>query len=294
MLGFSLLGLALVLAVTSVLFPLTFATRAVVFSAAGAVSLLATMLALGTKLDKSVIPDDLEGTLEEWATDVEDDIEDLKAGRITPTHLMAILTMFISAVVTGAAIHFGKWASMWGPVPVLIPSLIASALVAWGFGNSAWFHYRKLRTPWWMYWVLIAGVAISTIGGIWCTEPSVPKYGANVEIVQQYDYGETRMYYFTQDILYRMGHTSIDLAHIDWGSVDFGDVDLDDDSAEGLAILALGVVIVVLVILLIIGSLVFPHFWFLAGFVFITIMTVMTIRELRVRPYRDRYSRSRY
>jgi hypothetical protein len=43
-------------------------------------------------------------------------------------------------------------------------------------------------------------------------------------------------------------------------------------------------VLVVVAVLLIMGSVLIPHFWVLAGFTFLTIMGMIAVRELRVRP----------
>ena len=55
------------------------------------------------------------------------------------------------------------------------------------------------------------------------------------------------------------------------------------DSDEG-AIILLIILLVIVVVVLILGSCAIPHFWVLAGFVLLTCMGMIALRELRVRP----------
>jgi hypothetical protein len=119
--------------------------------------------------------------------------------------------------------------------------------------------------------------------GIYFTEPiesggSVTRSGSSVQSGRsapstdrrnpnyQYDYGRTRAggYYLWSE-LFELGGGAGDVAG--------GAGDLD----EGCLVLLL----VILVILLIIGSVVIPHFWAMATFMFLVIMAMVAYREWR-------------
>jgi hypothetical protein len=179
--------------------------------------------------------------------------------------------------------QYRKWDAQWGSINVLVPTLLAALVLIWKINRLNWFHDRG--TPTRLRFMIIPIIAFILCAGlgIYFTEPiesggSVTRSGSSVQSGgsaktetgrnpdYQYDYGRTRAggYYLWSD-LFELGGGAGDVAG--------GAGDLD----EGCLVLLL----VLLVIALIIGSVVIPHFWALATFLFLVIMAMVAYREWR-------------
>jgi len=177
--------------------------------------------------------------------------------------------------------EYRKWGARWGPINVMVPALIAAAVIAIWISRRNWFRERGNPTRWRFMIIPVTGFIVCAAAGIYFTEPievggTVTRSGDRVENDRstaavnrrspnyQYDYGLTRASrFYLASSLFDLGEGA--------GSV-------ADDVDEGCLLFLL----VILVIVLIIGSFVIPHFWALATFVLLVIMALITYREWRL------------
>jgi len=273
---------AALFAIVALLFPMPLAFRLVLLVAAGVLSIVSSLVLFGIAVDRAVLPDGLEGLVGSFAEEIEDDIDALRRGELTPTHIMVLITAVVYIVFFALVSDYGKLSSSWGPVPVIIPTLLSAALVAFVLSKIDWFRRRSFRTPFWVFLIPVVGTFLAFGLGIHMTEPERMEGYTRYESSQYYAYSDTRIYQWSS------GQTW-DLGGFDGADVDV-DVDVDDDAAEALALLVLIVVVIAITIILVVGSAFIPHFWFLAGAVFVTILGMIVLRELKVSPRRRRDS----
>ena len=152
--------------------------------------------------------------------------------------------------------------------------------MAGGFLDGTWYRDLNSPTRWRIIIIPVAGFVLCAGGGFYFTEPiesggavtrSDNRAGSAVLASAvdrrspdyRYDYSHSRAsdYYLFSSIL--------DLG----GGID--DVDVD----EG----CFAILLVMLVIALILGSIMIPHFWFLATFVLLVIMAMIAYREWRIK-----------
>ena len=185
---------------------------------------------------------------------------------------MATLALFTWAFLIW---EYHKWDAQWGPVNILVVTVLAAALAGFWLAKQSWFRDRDVPTRWRLILIPAIGFVICASAGIYFTEPKLSARSSRRPAISDpsayvdrrsadyhYDYSSSR----ASDIYF--------LSHIfDFGS-GVGDADLD----EGCAV----VLLVILVIALIIGSFFIPHFWVLATFIFMTSMLVVAYREWRL------------
>lgn len=224
-------------------------------------------------LDEYAIP-----VANEIARDLSDDFEDIKQGRFTKTMIMAILTVLIGLAFTYLVFRYDKFAAKWGIFPIWMLALVVVALGTYLVSLTDWFNNQRYRTPFWVFLIPLAGIAVSTGLGIVNTE-DVRHIDPTSEIYTETGYN----YYYSPRYLNFSSGGDLDSG----GGFDADDFDCD---GEGCAYILLLVLLIIVTVVLIIGSAFIPHFWLLSGILFLTIMIIITIHELRVRPYRRSYS----
>jgi len=230
---------------------------------------MSSVIAFSQLLDGLVVP-----IAENLATDVEDDIKDLAELRPTTTIMICAITSLIAMVFALLVFRFHKLEAHWGWFPVGIATIAICATITFMIVRTDWFQDKSFRTPFWVYLIPMIGIVVSTYLGIIRTEDV-----GRLNFAQPSD-GYTFAYqpnYFWQ------------------GSSDGGEstsFEVPECSGKNCGYVYLVIFLVVLTIVLIIGSAFIPHFWLLAGGIFITIMVIISIHELRVREYQPRFGRS--
>lgn len=231
---------------------------AVLFGAFGSVLLFTTAL------DNYVLP-----MIEELVEDAKDDSEDLKKGNITFVHVSGFLLIFVTLGFAYLTTMFSKLSSMWGSIPVLIPTLIVLCLATWFLVQSSWFGGKRGRTPPIIFIVLLIGMILSLSLGIARTE----KISRAIDTpIGEYDYD-----YRSEQAMYLATDTGMNTIDFSFGILS----DCDDDVCFWIVVFIL---VVVATVILVIGSAYITHFWFFSGSIFLCGMWIIFIRELRVRP----------
>lgn len=272
-------GGAVAVTVAALAIPLPISTRFLLMVLAALFSMAGVAYTLPRLLERTALSPEGERVVETILEDVRDDLQDIKHRTITSTHLMIALTALLSIAFAWLVLFHAKLGAKWGPIPVLIPAAVAVWAATDRMLKSHWYRLRRVRTPFWVFAIPLAGMLISTPLGIYMTEPL--EYGGSTAYERAaaaqpapagYDYRSTRA-----------NHVYLNYIPNGTGWLNVGSAfDSCDGDACGIILLAIALIIIALV--LICGSALIPHFWVLAGFTFLTLMGVMAIRELRVRP----------
>lgn len=186
---------------------------------------------------------------------IEDDIESFEKKRITPAHLMVLLTLLCSIAYLVLLAKFDKFSARWGNIPVFAVALVVIIPLTYVLTRTAWFQNLRLRTPFWVYLIPVIGLLLSTSLGISSTENL-----QRISTISDSFEGE-----------------DIDVLFI---GMDFLEgFDCDDDAC---LIIFLVVLLVAITAILIAGSIYISHFWVLAGLIFLSLLIVITMHELAV------------
>jgi hypothetical protein len=220
-----------------------------------------SVLIFSRLLDRTVNP-----LVEEIHKDIEDDIRDLKERRFSKTHAMIVIIGAAVILFSFFVFRFHKVEAMWGPIPVVIPTFICMAALAWFLPRTAWFREWSDYTPMWIFLIPTCGFILSVWLGLVKTE--------NMEVLRTT---------YTEPVSYNT-NPNIGNIFLTTGDVtDFGFSGLSDcdDDVCGVILLVIGLVILTLV--LVIGSAYIPHFWLLSGSILVGIMLLIAIHDLRIR-----------
>lgn len=229
-----------------------------------------SVIAFSQLLDGIVVP-----VAENLAEDVQDDVKDLAELRPTTTIIICALTSLIAMVFALLVFRFHKLESSWGLFPVGIATIIICGLIAFTVIRTDWFQDKFFRTPFWVYLIPMIGIVVSTYLGVLRTEDVGRLNFTNSSNGYTYVYQPR---YFWQ------GGTS---------GGESSNIDVPECSGKNCGYVYLVIFLIVLTIVLIVGSAFIPHFWLLAGGIFLTIMVLISIHELRVREEQSwSYSRS--
>lgn len=206
----------------------------------------------------------VKNEIEKFPQLIEDDIEELKKGKITPTHLMVLITLVTLVSQIVITFLFRKWQAYWlGSVSVIFVAVLAGFLVAFVGARSNWFQIRKHRLSWWVFLIPLIFYGLSTFLGIFFVEPKITSArGLPISQSSEYQYSwlETR---------------SNQISFFDTISIMDGGVDMGCDDEVCLVIL-----LVIVGILCVIASAVIPHFWVVATTILWVIMALVALREL--------------
>jgi hypothetical protein len=220
-----------------------------------------TVLIFSRLLDRTINP-----LVDEIQKDIEDDIQDLKERRFTNTHAMIIIIGAAVMLFSFFVFRFHKVEAMWGPIPVVIPTFMCMAALAWFLPRTTWFRDWSDYTPMWIFLIPTCGFILSVWLGLARTE--------NVEVLRASS---------TQPVSYNTNPNLGNIFLATGDATDFGFSGLSDcdDDVCGAILLVIGLVILTLV--LVIGSAYIPHFWLLSGSILVGIMLLIAIHDLRIR-----------
>lgn len=196
--------------------------------------------------------------------------------KIWKTALFGGLMLLLSGIWLYLFMYYEKFDAEWfGGVKVIYISTLAAFLVALALANFRWFQNRFRSAPVKMFAIVAVGLILSTMLGIYFTEPA-GRTSMSDEEYSYNDYSRSRagIYYY---------YLFVDTADVAAGT-SIPDIDLE---GEGVVILFL----IVLVVFLVVASIFISHFWVLSGVVLITIMGMFVYREITSEPepeYRGR------
>jgi hypothetical protein len=220
-----------------------------------------SVLIFSRLLDRTVNP-----LVEEIHKDIEDDLRDIKERRFTNTHAMIIIIGAAVILFSFFVFRFHKVEAMWGPIPVVVPTFMCMAALAWFLPRTYWFREWTDYTPMWIFLIPTCGFILSVWLGL-----------ANTE-----NMGVLRASY-TEPVSYNTNPNEGNIFLTTGDVTDFGFSGLSDcdDDVCGVILLVIGLVILTLV--LVIGSAYIPHFWLLSGSILVGIMLLIAIHDLRIR-----------
>lgn len=208
----------------------------------------------------------LEDEIEEFPDLVEDDVNDLRSGAVTATHIMVVVTILAALIQVGILLWFEKIYASWGPFNVLMIALLTIALAFVLSIRSDWFQMRKNRLSKRVYWIPAIGWLICILIGVRFAEPR--EYGGLSQLersqsgISEQNPGSTRS-----------GNSYVFWTTADFASEVIADFDCDDEAC-------LVVLLVLVVAVVVLASATIPHFWVVATMLMLTLMGVIALREL--------------
>jgi hypothetical protein len=195
--------------------------------------------------------------------DVKDDIEDIVKARVTGAQVMFILTGGLVLVFLFLILKLHKFDAAWGGLPVYIVAFVVAAIGILIVVNTTWFQDQSLRTPLIVYLIPAAGLAISLLLGLGTENPRSLSLDTTAEQVVYNDFTPL----------------AVDFIRVPFSS----GVSMSCDGDGCLAVVLI-VALVAITLVLVLGSAYIPHFWILSGVVLLSILVIITIHEIRLRP----------
>lgn len=209
----------------------------------------------------------IQDEIESFPDLIEDDVEDLRKGKITTTHGMVVVTSLTFLGLFTCIFLFRKWQATWtGCLNVLVASVLAGFIIGFIGLTTKWFQVRKKRFSWGIFLIPLSAFALSAFLGIYYAEPEI-KSARDLPVNQSADYQYT--------------NTGTRINQVDGEgafSIMDGAMDIDCDD-EGCLVL----VLLVVAIACIVASAFIPHFWVVATTILWVIMLLITMRELLYR-----------
>ena len=202
--------------------------------------------------------------VEEISEDVKDDFEDIKKRRFTGAQAMVVVTAILSFIFLLYVLKLHKFEAAWGGISVVIPTMIVLAIGIPVVTRTMWFRDQGLQTPFGIFLIPVIGMILSMLLGI-----------NNAEDIRNLSWSTTtEAAAFNQFI--PSGGNFLSFT---------GDaVSIPDCNDDVCGAIMLVIALIVITFVLVAGSAYIPHFWFLSGFVLLTIMALITIHEIRFRP----------
>jgi hypothetical protein len=222
--------------------------------------LVGSILAFSRLLDRSLKP-----IMDEIQRDIEDDIQDVKQHRMTNTIWMLIIISLSLLIFSFFVFRFHKMEAMWGPVPVLIPTMLGLFALAYFIPRTRWFRDMSVYTPMWIFIIPTLGFILT----LWLGLSKTENMGL-LRVPQQAVAGYNT--YQATGILLQAGEVGSN-------ALDFNIPDCDGDACA----IVLVILLVALVFVLVIGSAMIPHFWLLSGSIMLGIMVLIAVHDLRLR-----------
>ncbi len=205
----------------------------------------------------------IEDEIQDFPNLIEDDLENLRAGKITPAHGMLVITLLTLLGLITSVILYRKWQIAWGGcLNVVVVSVLAGFLVGFIGISTAWFQQREKRFSWGIFLIPLIALALSSFLGIYYAEPEITR-ASDLPVSQGVDYR------------YADGSTRLD--RVDGGgvlSIMDGSLDFDCDDEACLVL-----ILVAIAIACIVASAFIPHFWVVATTILWVIMLLITLRE---------------
>lgn len=231
-----------------------------------------------SELIANELGDSIGHLLDEIKADTRDDVDDLKTGNITRVHVFTALTPALGGVFLVAAIVWQKFSANWGPFNITLLAVIFSVLTVLVVRRTHWFRDLRFETPAKVFLIPTLTLVLCVPLGLYMTEPLEPggesqyamAQNRSTDVQPSDSYNNTR----ASHVIYSFSNTSSSSSTGSFASV-FDDIDGD----------ALLVIILAgLCLIFLIASAFVPGFWYFAGIVLLTILTMMVIREIRRRP----------
>jgi hypothetical protein len=195
---------------------------------------------------------------------VEDDLEDLRHGRITATQGMLLITVLTLVGHVFNLFLFRKWRAFWaeGLSVVAVAAVVAFIVGLIGI-SMRWFQERECRLSWWIFLIPFIAYGLSALLGVYFTEPRVE--GARSLPISQ---GSSYEYAWAAT------RTGQDVAMEGVSFLGDGmEVDCDDEGCLVLILIAIAIACIV-------ASATIPHFWVVATTILWVIMLLIVLREL--------------
>lgn len=198
---------------------------------------------------------------------IQDDFEDLRARKLTPTHAMVVITLLSLVGQITCIFLFRKWQATWtGCLNVVVASVLAGFLVGFIGLTTKWFQVRKQRFSWGIYIIPLIAYALSAFLGIYYAEPEI-KSARDLPVNQSADYQYTNAGTRINQVDGEEAFSIMDGAM---------DIDCDDEAC-------LVLILIVIAIACIAASAFIPHFWVVATTILWVIMLLITTREVLFR-----------
>jgi hypothetical protein len=214
-------------------------------------------------LDRTIQP-----VVEEIDADIADDIEDIQARRGTNAQFMLIATLAAALIFFYYVIRLHKLEATWGGIPVIIPAGIVVVVGLLIVLNTRWFHDQHRPTPLWVFFIPAIGIALALILGLQTENRRSfsTNTGGNAASEVVYNDVTPLVFGYLDPFSFLSGSGS--------------SVSCDDDAC---VVVVLVVALVVITLVMVVGAATIPHFWLLSGMVFLTILTIITVHEIRIR-----------
>ena len=228
-------------------------------------TLFGVLLVFSNELERGL---QIEDEIDDFPALIQDDIEDLKQGKITPAHGMLLITLLTLIGLTLTIFLYRKWEATWGGGLNALGTAVVLGFITGFVGvTTRWFQHREKRYSWGIFLIPVTALAISAFLGMYYTEPkviSVRDQPAN------------------QSVGYESSSATSRLESVDGGggfSIMDGAMDLDCDDEACLIL-----ILIVIAIACIVASAFIPHFWLVASSILWVIMLLLTLRELIYQP----------
>lgn len=214
----------------------------------------------------------IDDEIEQFPHLVEDDIRDLRQGRISTTHFFVVLTVIAALIEFGILLWYRKESASWGPLNVFVTALAAVAITLALTVPARWFQNRQRRLAPYVFLIPFAGWLICMLVGIRYAEPM--EYGG-MSALERSQLARSENYWPST----RAGTSYFIYNTVEGGGSMLADMDCDGEEC-------LVMILIVVVIASVLASAYIPHFWVVATLILLTLMAVISLRELL---YNDDY-----
>jgi hypothetical protein len=216
----------------------------------------------------------IEDELQTFSELVQDDLEDLKCGRVTPTLAMVAITLLSLIGQIAFVFLYRKWQATWmGCLNVVFAAVLAGFGIGFIGLGTRWFQDRRQRFSWWVFLLPLLFFALSAFLGIYYAEPqirAVRDLPVNQNASYQYEASSSRINQMDGQGTFYILDGAMEL-------------DCDDEACLVLILVVIGIACIA-------ASAFIPHFWVVATTILWVIMLLITTRELlctRDIPYRE-------
>lgn len=212
---------------------------------------------------------DIDDEIEQFPQLVQDDIQKLRSGVFTPTFLFLAVTLIAAGLELGVLFWYSKQEASWGPVNVLLVALVVVVTALVLSLRANWFQLRRRRLSPYIFAIPTIGWLICMLVGVRFAEPI--EWGGPTPLQRSQ---AARLENQRSPSGVGATHLAYDTVEIAGGAV----TSLDCDGEGCLVVLLIAVVL-----MSVLASATIPHFWVVATMLLLTLMAVITLRELLVR-----------
>jgi hypothetical protein len=215
----------------------------------------------------SFVQENLQVTdeIKEFPKLVEDDLQKIRSGAFTFTHIVVALTLLAVLVEVGLLFWYRKERASWGPLNVLVVAVVVAAAALFLSMRAGWFQQRKHRLSPYTFAIPAIGWGICILIGISFAEPR--------EFGGQSPMEESRTVTAVSGAASTRSGDRMFFNSLEYGGDALSGFDCDD---EGCLVILLVAVVVIAVI----ASAFIPHFWVVATTLLLTLMAVVALREV--------------